>query len=399
MMKKALTFILLALLILVLSGCWSKRELNELAIAMALGVDKVDDEYEVSIQIVDPSEISSKQPSSGRSPVITYHAKGETVFEAIRKMTTTSPRKPYFSHLQIVVIGEELASEGISQTLDFLARDHEFRNDFDVIVAHETTAKEVVNILTPIEKIPANKMLNSIKVSQKSWGSTLPVNLSELINTLNSNEKSAVLSAIDVHGNQKLGIDQTNVERINTPVTLQYAGLAVFKQDKLIGILTEEESKSFNFLNDKIASTLEIMSCPEQGKLSTEITKSKTTIKGKIENGTPKIRVQVDVKQNVAEVECNINLSEKATIHLINEETAKVIKKKIKQVLVTIQQRYQVDVLGFGEVIHRTDAKEWKKIKDDWPTIFPELEVNVEVKVDTQGLGTMQNSILCKSKE
>lgn len=398
-MKKVLTVMLLTLLTLVLSGCWSKRELNELAIAMALGVDKVDDEYEISIQIVDPSEISSKQPSSGRSPVITYHAKGKTVFEAIRKMTTLLPRKPYFSHLQMVVIGEELASEGISQTLDFLARDHEFRNDFDVIVAHKTTAKEVVNILTPIEKIPANNMLNTIKVSQKSWGSTLPVNISELINMLNSDEKSAVLSAIEIHGNQKLGIDQTNVERIDTPVILQFTGLAVFKQDKLIGVLTEDESKSYNFLNDKIVSTLELISCPENGKLSTEITNAKTTIKGKIENGTPKVRVHVDVNQNVAEVECTINLAEKATIHMINEETEKVIKEKIEQFLVTIQQRYQVDVLGFSEVIHRKDANEWKKIKDDWPTIFLELEVKVEVNVDTQGLGTMQNSMLYKSKE
>ncbi|UZN01200.1 Ger(x)C family spore germination C-terminal domain-containing protein [Lysinibacillus sp. MHQ-1] len=39
-----------------------------------------------------------------------------------------------------------------------------------------------------------------------------------------------------------------------------------------------------------------------------------------------------------------------------------------------------------------------KKIKNDWPTIFPDLPVHVRVKVTTQGLGTMQNSLLKKAK-
>ncbi|MBH9787576.1 Ger(x)C family spore germination protein, partial [Clostridioides difficile] len=44
---------LLCILTLLLSGCWSKRELNELAIVVALGIDKIDEEYEITVQIVD----------------------------------------------------------------------------------------------------------------------------------------------------------------------------------------------------------------------------------------------------------------------------------------------------------------------------------------------------------
>ncbi|WP_107926866.1 Ger(x)C family spore germination protein [Lysinibacillus parviboronicapiens] len=398
-MPKIKTLFLLCMLTLLLSGCWSKRELNELAIVVALGVDKVDDEYEISVQVVDPSEISTKQPSSGRSPVVTYHAKGKTAFEAIRKMTTLTPRKAYFAHLQVVVLGEQLAADGINDTLDFIARDHEFRNDFDVIVSHKSTAKEVLNVLTPIEKIPANKMLNSIKVSQKAWGSTLSVSIDELVNTLSSNTKSAVLTAIEIEGDTKLGINQTNVQRIKTPVILNYIGLAVFKKDKLVGILTEEESRSFNFLNGKIDSTVEIIACPKQGKLTTEITNSTTKVTGQFKNSTPQINVQIDVEQNVGEVECDINLTENKTIQYINNKTAELIKDHIQKTLKTIQQNYQLDILGFGEVLHREDTKKWNEIQDDWSTIFPELAVKVDVRVATQGLGTMQNSLLHKEKE
>ncbi|MGE7092598.1 Ger(x)C family spore germination protein [Lysinibacillus sp. NPDC048646] len=392
--KKSITLLLLISLSLLLSSCWSKRELNELAIVVAVGVDKVEEEYEVSLQIVNPSEVSSSKPSSGQSPVITYNAKGDSVFEAVRKMTTLTPRKAYFAHLQVLVVGENLAKEGISQTLDILSRDQEIRNNFVVIISHQATAKEILNVLTPIEKIPANKIINSLAGSEKAWGSTLSVNVEDLINALNSIGNSSVLPAIEIQGDTQLGIDKTNVAKIKTPVILKYVGLVVFKEDKLMGFLTEEESRSFNFLKDKIKSTVEIISCPEQGKLTTEITKSTTKIKGKFEHDTPKIDVEITIEQNVGEVECAINLTENQTITYINKKTAELIKDQIEKTLMTIQKNYQLDIIGFGEVLYREDHKEWKKIKDEWPTIFPDLAVNIEVKVNTKGLGTMNNSML-----
>ncbi|WP_141905750.1 Ger(x)C family spore germination protein [Lysinibacillus sp. Y5S-8] len=398
-MAKVKVICLLCSLTLLLSGCWSKRELNELAIVVALGIDKIDEEYEITVQIVDPSEISMRQASTQRSPVVSYHSRGETIFEAIRKMTTIAARKPYFAHLQVVVLGEDLAKEGISDSLDLIVRDHEFRKDFDVIMSHEATAKDVLNVLTPIEKVPANKMLNSLDVSEKAWGSTIAVNIDELVNTLSNKQKGALISAIEVHGDKNLGMDQTNVQRVKTPVLLQYAGLAVFKGDQYIGLLTEAESKSISFLNDKIQSTIEIIACPKKGTLSTEITQSTTKVKGSFVHGKPKIDVQINVEQNVGEVECDIDLTKNKSIDYVNKKTAKGIDERIEKTLEKIQQQYKVDVFGFGDALHRADAKQWKKIKNDWTTIFPDLAVDVHVKVTTQGLGTMQNSLLNNPKE
>jgi spore germination protein KC len=397
-MSKFKAICLLMILSLLLSGCWSKRELNELAIVAALGIDKVDNELDITVQVVDPGEISSKQPTSGRSPVITYHSRGKTVFEAIRKMTTLTARKLYFSHLQIVVLGDELAKEGIGKPLDLISRDHEFRNDFDVIVALDSTAEEVLNVLTPIEKVPANKMLNSLKTSEKTWGTTQSIKIDELINTLNNKETSVVISAIEIHGDKSAGKDQSNVKKSKASVILKYAGLAVFKEDKFIGLLSEDDSRSLGFLKDKIDSTIEILACPKGGTLSTEITHSKTKIKGKFKNGSPKINVSIDVNQNVGEVECNIDLTKEKSIHLVNKKTEELIKKRIEETIKTVQQDYRVDIFGFGAALHRSNPKEWKKIKKDWLTIFQELPVKVEVHVNTQGLGTMENSLVNKEK-
>ncbi|MFJ8090269.1 Ger(x)C family spore germination protein [Lysinibacillus sp. NPDC095746] len=397
-MSKFKAICLLIIITLLLGGCWSKRELNEIAIVVGLGIDKLDNEYEITVQVVDPSEISSKQPSTGRSPVITYHSKGATVFEAIRKMTTETARKLYFAHLQVVVLGDQLAKEGMNEPLDLISRDHEFRNDFDVIVAHDATADEVLNVLTPIEKVPANKILNSLKTSEKTWGTTQSIKIDELINTLNNKETSVVMSTIEIQGEKSEGMEQTNVKRSKASAILKYVGLAVFKEDKFIGLLTEEESRSLAFLKDKIESTIEIIACPKGGTLSTEITHSKTKIKGEFKNGAPKINVSIDVDQNVGEVECNIDLTKEKSIQYVSKKTEELIKKQIEKTIRSVQQNYRVDIFGFGEALHRTNPKEWKKIKKDWLTIFQELPVKVEVHVKTQGTGTLENSLVKKPK-
>ena len=281
-MKRRIAQLLLLLLALLLNGCWSKNELNELAVAVAIGVDKVDDEFEISIQVVEPSEVSATQPSTNRTPVTTYHAKGSSVFEAVRRMTTLTPRKLYLAHVQMMIIGEELAQQGVSDALDFFARDHAIRNDFYIVVSSEKTPKQVLETLTSLEKVPANKMHNSIEVSEREWASTSAVQLDELIKNLSSTGNNTVLSTITIQGKTELGTNQSNVENVETPAKLKYSGLAVFKQDKLIGLLTEEESKGYNYLKDKVKSTIETISCPDGRKLSTEVMDAKTKVKGKI---------------------------------------------------------------------------------------------------------------------
>lgn len=59
--KYSLSLLLFVFLILLLGGCWSKRELNELAIVAAVGVDRVNEQYEISVQIVNPGQVASKK--------------------------------------------------------------------------------------------------------------------------------------------------------------------------------------------------------------------------------------------------------------------------------------------------------------------------------------------------
>ncbi|RNB86802.1 Ger(x)C family spore germination protein [Brevibacillus nitrificans] len=395
-MKKRRLIIIMLLMAIVLTGCWNRRELNELAIAVGFGVDKDGEQYRFSVQVVDPGEVAAnKGGTSGRTPVTMYHMSAPTIFEALRKMTTVSPRKIYNSHLRILVIGEAVAKDGLGEVLDFVSRDQEMRTDFYIVVAKEGhTAEEALKILTPIEKIPANNLFHSLAASAKAWAPSTTVTLDQLIADLVSDGKQPVLTGLRINGNAQIGQTTTNIEKIDNAATLQYTGLAVFKEDKLIGWLNQNDSIGYNFILNNIKSTVGSLACPNGGTMVIEVIRSDTKVKGFVEKGKPRVEVKSRIEANVGEMACHLDLTKTSSIAEIEKIASKRVQDLMKQTVSKVQKQYKVDIFGFGEAVHRANAAAWKAWKKDWDVQFAKLPVDYKVEVKIRRLGTVSNSFL-----
>lgn len=392
--------IILIILNFILTGCWDKRELNELAITLALGIDKVEgeDEYEVTAQVVVPSAVSMKDGTGGAT-VTLFTENGETVYEALRRMTKVSPRKIYPGHLQMLIIGEELAKEGIGESLDLLARDWELRPDFYVVVAKDVTAREILNVTTDLESIPASKMFAGLKVSEKAWAGTTGVTLDELIVNLISDGKEAVLTGIQLTGNKQIGSTQQNIESISKPAQIQYDNLAVFKEDRLMGWLTEQDSRGYSGITNTVKSTVTSISCPNEGKSTIEVTNFHSKVEGNIVHGKPEVNIHTKAEGKVGEVRCKIDLKNPETIQELEKNYEKEATRIINETIDVLQEEYQSDIFGFGEAIHRANPEEWNKIKENWDEEFSDLTVNVKVDMKIRLTGTVNSSFLEKLKD
>ncbi|MFI8495358.1 Ger(x)C family spore germination protein [Peribacillus butanolivorans] len=398
-MKRSYTmFIILIVFLLFTTGCWNRRELNELAITMAIGLDRTKDgQYLVTAQVVNPGELATGKGGggSGGSPTIIYQAKGATVFEAIRKMTKESPRKIYPSHLRVLVIGESLAKKGMGKPLDLLSRDWEIRSDFYIVVAKGMKAAEILKVPTSLEKIPANQIFDTLKVSATAWSATSFESLDELISDIVSEGKQPVLTGIqaDIKGDEETSLSKQDVEMIDPPARLRFQGLAVFNDDKLVGWLNEKQSKTYTVITNKEKSTVVNLSCPKGGKAVYEVKKSNTKIKGKIKNGKPEIDLNIRVEGNLGEVECPIDLTKPETIEKLEKIYEKEAKKFFMNSIKQVQKNEKVDIFGFGEAIHRADPKAWKKLKKDWDKHFEHVPVNIKVQGEIRNIGTVGNSV------
>lgn len=391
--------LILILMMTLLTGCWDRRELDELAIEVAEGIDKDGDLYRLTVQVVDPGQVGLKGGGGGsRSPIITYSMTGKTIFEATRKMSTFTPRQLYGAHLRMLVIGESAARDGISEVIDIYARDNEFRTDFFIVVAKGTTAENVLKLTTPLEKIPANSLFYTLQTSEQRWAPSLGIPLHQFIDDLTSGGKEPALTAISVKGDQDLGETLKNEERSAPETLMQYVGLALFKDDKLIDWLNEEESKGVTYILDRVKNTIAVVPCPSEGRISLEIVKSKSNVQGTVKNGKPYINVELQSEAIIGEVLCNVDISNKATI---NELTQSVEQHLEKLILGTVRkaQNRQADVFGFGEVMYRTNPTYWKKVKDHWDEVFGEAEVHVNVNVKIKSSGTIGNAFKKKGRK
>ncbi len=159
-MKRSLKIVLLLAAIVLLQGCWDKRELTDLLLITAIGIDKgKDTDYELSYQIVNPINVTGGlQGGQGgdRPPVSSYSVTGNNLTEMSRHASAKVSREIYYSHTNLVVVDEKLAKgEGLIKILNVLDRDTDFRSTATIIISRGQKAKTFIRTLTPIDKIPS----------------------------------------------------------------------------------------------------------------------------------------------------------------------------------------------------------------------------------------------------
>ncbi|MET3699641.1 spore germination protein KC [Bacillus oleivorans] len=393
MNRKILTIFICLSLFMMVTGCWNRRELNDLAIAVALGIDKVDEQYLLTVQIVNPGEIAARQGGGRSTPVVVFQEKGETLFESLRKITTNSPRKVYLAHLRMLVFGEEFAKEGIRNTMDFISRDHEIRPDFYFAVAKDSRAEDILKVLTSLEDIPANKLLSALETSEKVWAPTMSVTFDTLNSKLSSQGANPIITGVMKTGDSQTGGKNQNIENIDPPVRLKYDGMGVFKGEKLIGWLSEDDSKGLNFALGEVKNTIVATSCPqEEGKVALEVVRTNAELNTTVKNGEPTGTIKLFIDANVADVECSgLDLTQVSTIDDLEKRTGEKIKDQINSSIEAAQKKYKSDIFSFGEALHRSEPEYWNEIKSEWDQRFSDMSVTVDVKVRIHHTGTIGN--------
>lgn len=395
--KRLLFFLIFIVSIFLLSGCWSKKELTDLAIVAALGIDKNEKgRYVGTMQIINPGNVASGLQGGGGSqgpPVSIVTGTGDTIVELSRNTSRKLSRKLYYAHTNLVVISEELAKEeSINDILDSLERDAQFRSTAIVVIAQGKKASDIVKVLTAIDKIPANKVIKTLRITEKTWGENIAVNVQEAIKTLVSPGKELVVSGFRLSGDVSKGKKTENTQQTE-PSTVLYAGnLAIFKNGKLVDWIDGEASRGSLFLLDKLkSSAIAIKWKGKEEAITYELIRQKTKVMAKMDKGTPRVSIKVEAEGNLGEITVPADVKDPDVLLNIEQAIEKEIKKEINQA-VQQAQTYKADIFGFGEALHRTNPKAWKKMKSTWNDVyFPEVKTEIVVDAFVRRTGLRNN--------
>lgn len=380
-MKKLL---LILITLTFLTGCYNYRELNDLAIVTAISISKEKDNYNIAVQVVNPKK-DQDTSSSNEPDFIVYKSKGETLQAAFESLVKESPKRMYKTQMQILIIDEKMAKNNIKEVFEYLARDPEIRNEFNVLIGK---SDNILETLTPLDNLSSQNILDSLKASSKYLGNTNLLTFNELLSDY-QNEKTEMAIPVIKLTSQK-NKDDKNTEKILEKTTTTPAivldNISIFKDNKLIGYLSTKETVSYNFINNNITLTNIKKDYPNNKYIAYKILKSKS----KLEVTPKKHTITLTIKGNaeINEATYNIDLSKEKNIKKLEKSLNKRLEKMITSSFNSTRKKYNSDIYGFEDLYYKKVPKYYNKIKKDWDSKeFQKIKLKVKsnIKIVEQG--------------
>ncbi|KIL39364.1 spore gernimation protein GerC [Gordoniibacillus kamchatkensis] len=371
--------------VLLLSGCWDRTEVNDLAILTAGGLDLTEDrklELSVKQYLISPS--SSEQSGSfssdtggGSGKSVLRSSRGVSMADAESHLQQVLSRKVFWGQDEVFVFGQRLAKEGLAEPMEFLTRHPIPRERANVFVS-QSPAKEVLELDPPIERSVSQALR---KMAENETG--LNITMKELAEMMAGRSRSAVIPWVEIKpGDGK----QAAFAHIN--------GTAVLKNGKMIGRMNDAETRGIMWLRNEVKkATVTVSPGKGKGLVSLQLLRSRTELIPHIEGSKWSLTVRIETRDDIIENTSEFDLSLPDHMNELERELEDDIKRRIQMALRRAQKEMKSDIFNFADAFYRKYPREWNRNKGRWDDLYSNLEINVQAKVKVVRPGLTNKSI------
>ena len=350
---------------------------------MGVAVDQGENEgeTELTVQMSNPSggkpekskgkTSKEGEGSNGSSAYINVSNSGKTINYIVREMQHKISRRIYVAHNQVLVMSEELAKNGVRDSLDFFARAPETRMTLNVFISRGK-AKDTLAVTPEFEKMPCVELEKMLK-DQKITSRTPIVTEFEFVSMMISKTTSAVAPIVSV-------IDDDGIER------LHLSGSAVFKESRMVGELDESQTRGLLFVKNKVKTGVFLASI-EGVTATVEIRNAKSKISPVLySDGTSEFNIVQEVTVGLGDQTGTLNLSDPENVPALLDASKAIVRDEI-QSAVDKSRELDADIFGFGEYLNRKYPDQWKDMKTNWDELYKKIKVVITVKIKADGSG------------
>ncbi|HWI65869.1 MAG TPA: Ger(x)C family spore germination protein [Symbiobacteriaceae bacterium] len=379
---------------LVVTGCWSRRELTEVSFAGILGVDWEEGKYMISLVISSPRRQSGEGGGSPSRRVWTVSQDGPSLDAALARMDQTLDRSLTLSHIRAIVFGEGMARRGIGPVMDFLLRSVEVRPTAWVSVTNGD-AKTLLGA-RPRQDELSEGPLGYQDAAQRRSSLTMARRLTEVANILQEEGVDLTLPMFR-RGDQPGPQGQESQEEAplrgyeHEEFEVKFGGSGIFKGDKLVGWLNPDETRGHLWVKDRIMQGAIIAQCPTpkpDQRIVFRLRHGEGELKTRVENGQVKGSIEVKVVADVNEISCEEPVLTDGNTEKLEQALDARMRKTIGQA-VAAMKRERSDFLGFGQALYRKQPAAFTSREKQWDEILTQLPVTVDVSVRIPRLGQL----------
>ena len=257
-----------ALLFAFFSNDFGLVDIQKTAVILAAGIDKSGEGYELTAQI----SVPKGGETAGGTASVELSGKGETVADCLMMMYADSGWIPKFDFCSLVLLGEEAAREGAMPALNYFLH-NEYMSDNCAVAVAEGSAGEMLKQTSAIDDTPslaihklfsgaAEKTGAAVKNTLREFAvGTLGVSKSSFmpfIRTLpresgaGSSEGTNGKSGAEGSGSSGGAAQSGAGSEKDAPVLFRAEETALFREGKMTGLLSAEETLAFNLVRGKV---------------------------------------------------------------------------------------------------------------------------------------------------
>lgn len=375
-MKKFKTVILILLLIsnaFTFSGCWNYREVEDLGIVIGAAIDKENDKYTVTVE-----SITSTIPNVSQAKTKIYSASGYTIFDAVRNIILKTGKKLFWSHNMVIILSPNVARSGVQKIIDWFLRDSEPRFTTWVMVSKTEKASDIFSLDTESSDVETSFDLNKIMENYNLSYQFPEIDIRKFVTSISSETASAVAP-------------MANLVTQNGKTDIEVSGAAIFKKDKMVGEIDRDSTKKFLFISENVKDTL--IPLKNVLNLNTDVTMEVFGEKRKFKvissNNKIKINERISLTMSIDEISGQTDFTKEKKENELKKYIKNYITDELKATVKQVQEKYDSDIFGFGELIRVQEPKVWKKISNKYDSVFKTIQYEPNVEVHIKGSGTI----------
>lgn len=349
-----------ALIMLLFTGCESRKNLNDLSVVEGLGIDYEDDKISVTVQSLNLAKEGNGADALAGNVTMNTQGKGDNISSAVDEVSESLSKKLFFGQNRILVFGMNMAKDYLNVSLDYLLRSADSRPDVVLCIAEEEAAK-VMDSKENDALVPAQAISALLETGEEN-GFAVYVTANDLLNMYTDKTSDMYLPVI-------------KPAEQNATVS----GIAIYSDEKLVDVLSNDKTMGFLFLKNEINSGSLTINSDDFGKIGVDIISASTKTKARLENGQVIYDVKIKAYLMLDEIEKGIvNSISKKDIENITAVAEEEIKKQCSAAFYSCTEN-QSDCLRIGESLAKNSNKAYQSVCNDWDTHLKNTRLDIKV--------------------
>jgi Ger(x)C family germination protein len=377
-MSRSVPLIALGRFLFLLSGCWDSQDLEDLSIPLAAAYDlhipgstsPTDPPAVAGRMLVDLTTLTPNLSPKASEPVNIATFSGITIADTRERRGLTDAGIYETGINQILVLGDDLARQGLNPYMDALWRGAEIRGTLFMAVA-EGRGENII-------KTPINNYDN------------IGLYLMALFNGLEKRTIIPVTNLVEFYVEQASGKNPVVpiLERKDDRVVI--TGTALFRKDRMVYKLGLEESHDLVLLRGLKGERFLSFAVPEGGMVyrGTALVSNSRKVKYNLSNGIHRFIIAIELRGTLQEYSRQ-GVIDKNQLNIIEESIEKEVKGQCESFIKKMQNELRLNCIDISKYAL---AKDRKALSDsiDNPDFIENADIRVEVKVRLKNTGEMR---------